>query len=960
MPALGPASLLRLRNLGPLRIGDAVGDRSVGGTKLARILSMLLVNANQRVTVDALVDCVWPVGGSSATAGTLESHIWRVRRMLEPHRPRRQPSTYLINEAAGYRLVVNPDSVDSLRFAELAEQGEELLRGGDAARARARCEAALALWRGRPFEDVADEDWAAPSVARLEDLRAQVRERHVEALLMGGEHRKALAETEELVAEAPYREAVWAQRMLALYRDGRAEEALRAFQTARDQLLEHAGLEPGPALMSMQHRILVQDPALELTGSASRPAEPTRTAVSLPMRLSPLIGRGPDVERLAQLVAQHRLITVIGPAGCGKTRLSIEVARAARGVAPDGVWFLDLSAIDSPTLLVDSIVSTLGIAAPAVGPPVDALRAFVRDRRLLLVLDNCEHLLTAVAELSEILLSDEPDCRILATSREPLSLDGEILWPLSPLPTADANSGDRSGDAAEPSLAAQLFIARAGAADPRFVLDADTLGRVESICSAVDGLPLAIELAAGRIRVATLAEIVDETHRDPLTLRRLGRVSAGHHQTLEAALEWSHRLLPEPAQAVYRRLSVLPGAFTPAAAIAVAGRRPLEPGQVPQLLDVLLHRSLLAVVGPESGGRSRHVQLATVRAHAGSLLAAVGEQARTVAARGEWVHALIADRPTTLANDTHGWYQTLDDNLDVVRAVLQEQLLDSPDGRGVWLTARLTPYWYRRARLVEGEHWTRLALEVADADPADRIATQLGLAYVLTLRDRDDLAEPLVREALAQREQLPRPQLAENLFNLAWGAWVRGSARFEHLAAEYVAMARASGRPEPQLLARLLEARAAVPGGDLSLARRRTAAVYDEAIAQGNAVAAWLASLVSTVCALVLRDPASGALWLPRVAHGIEQLGGSHVANLLEYHGDFAAMRGRYVDAARFFAAARAAARRAGAPWPNTAMSAALIDETRRTLSADDYDGAWRDGQAMAALSPGELLRATQ
>ncbi len=331
----------------------------------------------------------------------------------------------------------------------------------------------------------------------------------------------------------------------------------------------------------------------------------------LPSRLSVLVGRSTELDRTARLLVSNRLVTLVGAAGCGKTRLAIEVARAAASLAPDGVWFVDLAAVSDSATVVDTVVSTVGIQQPLVGTTLTALRSYVRDRQILLLVDNCEHVLPGVHQLFDVLLSEDSQCRILATSREPVGLDGEVLWTLAPLAVRD--NAAAAGDG--PSPAAQLFLARAASADPLFEATEHTLAEVEAICAAVDGLPLAIELAAGRIRSASLAEVHRQVSTELAGLSRAGYVGTEHHRTVDLSIEWSVRLLPNAERALHARLSVLPGFFTVEAARAVADAAPVRPAEVAGLLTQLVHRSLLAVV-PGDGNTfpTRFRQLATVRA----------------------------------------------------------------------------------------------------------------------------------------------------------------------------------------------------------------------------------------------------------------------------------------------------------------------------------------------------------
>lgn len=936
---------IRFLDLGPLRVDVAGAEHTAGGAKPARILSTLLVNANRRVSVDALLLAVWGESPADSATNTLESHVWRLRRLLEPRRGPRQPPTYLVNDSGGYRLVVNPDNADSLRFAQLAEQGDDLLVTGAADRALRQYERALHLWRGRPFEAVADEQWAAAAVARLDEVHAQVNEQQVEALLALGERDRAIALLEELTVTNPFRERLWSQLMLALYQVGRVEEALNTYRRARTALLDEIGLEPGAELRELHQRMLAQDPALAPTAPptvAASPRPPRTAEIHLPVRLSGLIGRDAEFERLTRLVGRTRLVTLVGAAGCGKTRLAIEVARAAAPGAPDGVWFLDLTAVEDPETLVDTVVSALGLAAPAVGGALTTLRSYVRDRQLLLLFDNCEHVLPAVRQVLDELLAEDGQLHILATSREPVGIDGEVLWTLAPLSTSD----DATDHGLSLSPAAQLFVSKAEGVDPSFELTHAARADVESICSAVDGLPLAIELAAGRIRSASLAEICRQVVADPARLARLGYERVEHHRTVDLSIEWSARLLSEPERAAHARLSVLPGVFTVEAATAAAGFDPVRPDDVPELLAQLTHRSLLAAVpAARSGEPSRFRQLATVRAHAARALSAAGLTGQVGERRRAWLRELLAARPTVARADTHGWYACLEHNHDTLAAALQHSLVDEPDPFGVHLTAQVRMYWLYWKRMIEGARWTELALGQHAADPADRALTQLGAAYAYAARDRADLAEPLIRQALAHADAVDPHELAHALVSVAWGAWVRQDSSLGFVDDEVRARA-AGGDPTIGLYADVLAAKSALASDGPRAAGAFAAELLQRSLRQGNLAAAWLCGWLGVVCAVLTADPETGMELLPRVGEYHHRLGGTLTANLLEFQGDFAVLAADLPRGVELFARARTLAFRAGTLWPIAAATGALLARARRELPRELYEQSWRVGEA--------------
>lgn len=621
------------------------------------------------------------------------------------------------------------DQVDSLWFEQLAAQARDLMASGRPERARARCEQALDLWRGRPWTPHTDAAWAAPAAARLEELRADVAARRIDALLALGQIPLALADLEGLVGETPLRERLWAQRMLGLYRAGRADEALRAYQRVRELLIDELGVEPGPDIRSLHARILADDPALTSPPAAApdpAPAPGLHDAgpgpgtpggpVVLPRRRMALIGRDRQTADLAALVVSRQLVTVVGTAGCGKTSICIEAARHAAAEFPDGVVFVDLSAATELNQALDAVSSVLRLSGSAVDTRTQAIVAFTRPRRMLLILDNCEQLLEDIADLVDALLENGTELSILTTSREPLNLDDEIVFALSPLPIAEpaqVNSTDAHTLAEHPAV--ELFLTRLRAAAPHQSVSPADIHLIARICAAVDGVPLAIELAAAQSRAYTLVEILDRVRHDLVGLARIGRGSNRRHSSLRTAIDLSAAALRPDELAMHRALAVVPGPVTPALAAALTDL----PGPVAEMTLVqLLHRSMVVSVAPDGVDRpSRFVQLATIRSHAGSSLDP-DQRADTEARRDAWVCRLAAQAPPIGHHDHPVWQARINDDLAAVRATLHHRLVDEPGPAGVFLADRLASFWHEQGMIGEWERWTRLA-DVHGGQPAD-------------------------------------------------------------------------------------------------------------------------------------------------------------------------------------------------------------------------------------------------
>ncbi len=559
--------------LGPLEARTDCGSPvSVPEVKVRTLLADLLAHQGRPVSADRLVDDLWGEAPPGKPTGALRAKVSQLRRALEDAEPGGRE--LVASGPAGYLLRVDSDAVDAHLFEGLTARAYET----DDPRARAALLTdALALWRGPAFADFGDDPFARAAITRLEERRLVALEERAEARLELGEHSLLTGELGELVARHPLRERLRAAHVRALYRSGRQAEALDSYNDLRNHLLEELGLDPSPELTVLHQAILEQDPALEPV-----PAPATRPRTNLPASLTELVGRTDAVAEVRSLLDAGRLVTLTGPGGVGKTRLAVEAASGLADIYPDGVWLVELAALGqssgadagaSQAAVAEAVAAVLGVRDDAMpggglppGEPVeltDRLTGALRTRRMLLVLDNCEHVVEPVAKLAELLLRAAPGLRILATSREPLGLAGELLWTVPPLelpePTAAPEVLERSG-------AVQLFVARAAAAAQGFTLDADNAEAVVMLCRQLDGIPLALELAATRVRALGVHQLAARL------CDRFRLLAAGHRgvparqQTLRAMIDWSWELLTEPERIVLRRLAVHAGGCTLAAA----------------------------------------------------------------------------------------------------------------------------------------------------------------------------------------------------------------------------------------------------------------------------------------------------------------------------------------------------------------------------------------------------------
>jgi predicted ATPase/DNA-binding SARP family transcriptional activator len=585
--------------LGPLRVHDDGKPLQIRGVRERTLLAALALRAGKAVRTDELVDALWdPEHLPVNAANSLQAAVSRLRRQLIVRG--RSP---IQMSGAGYALTVGREHVDAFRFERLVNDAAGL---GDAVAAASLLGDALELWRGEVMADVEVHGWLGDEGVRLEQLRLHALEEHLSALLEAGGGRALVPDLEQLVARHPLRERFRAQLMTALYRGGRQAEALAVFDETRTMLVDELGVDPSAELRALHHAILNQDPALG--GEQSRPASAT-----LPERLTSFIGRDQELAALDELLTTDRLVTMIGPAGVGKTSLAIAAARRHAQRLRREVCFVDLAPLRDRARIAATALAALGFSRDGgqAGEvdPADRLVAYLRHRRVLLLLDNCEHLVVDAARLVERLLLSCPDITLLVTSREVLGVPGEVVWGTPPLrlPTDEIE--------VEKADAVALFLERARNADPHFRARENDLSQIAAICARLDGLPLAIELAAATVRALPVNEIADRLDDRFRLLRGGARTSVPRHQTLRAAIDWSYGLLPRDEAEMFKRLSVFASPWTITDAEAVCGDSEIPAVAVLPLVLRLVDQSLVARY---NGGRFRLLE--TMRSYAARLI----------------------------------------------------------------------------------------------------------------------------------------------------------------------------------------------------------------------------------------------------------------------------------------------------------------------------------------------------
>jgi predicted ATPase/DNA-binding SARP family transcriptional activator len=698
---------VRIGLLGTLQVRDGADQPvRVGGHRVRSLLILLAMDAGHTVPAWSLAGRLWPDDSPADAHNALQTLISRLRAAL-------RPVAVIESHPAGYRLAVDAADVDVFAFEDLAGQGSAALAAGDPGQAGSVLRRALALWRGPAFADVAGADFAVGPAARLEELRLSALLDRIEADLELGISAAAVGELRSLVSDSPLAERPRILLIRALHAESRQADALAVYAQARELLADQLGVDPSPALQDAYLAVLRQQ------GTPARPQHAARPAAPEAVRAKPLasfVGREPDTAALREQLAQHRLVTLTGPGGIGKTRLAVEVAdqTGARAVHMAELARLS-SGSDVPFAVLDAVVGrerSLGLRTPedAGADPLDRLASALAGRDTLLILDNCEHVVDAAALVAGRLLADCPRARVLATSREPLRITGEMLWPLAPLPE---------------DAAVRLMTDRAAAVVPGFRVDDGNEAIIRQLCRALDGMPLAIELAAAWLRVLSPEQLAERIADRFALLTSGSRSAMPRHQTLRAVVDWSWESLSKPERILARRLSVFPGGVALAAAEGVCADASLPPGEILPTLAALVDKSILM---PRSGGSgTRYEMLETIRAYSAERLAAAGEDAKLRAAFTEYFLGLAETADPLLRGPQQArWFRTLDEELDNLHAALRVSIDTGDSPRALRLIRALGWLWMTRS---DGEA-EALAAEVLRM-PADDSGQILAEARVI-------------------------------------------------------------------------------------------------------------------------------------------------------------------------------------------------------------------------------------
>lgn len=755
---------VRFRLLGPMEISVGGAPSKLPGAAERALLVQLLLAPGRTIPATMLVDRLWsdsalPVDPMNA----LQIRVSKLRRSLKAM----GIDDLVTREGVGYRAAVDVPQVDALDFAAQvraarAWAAEAAAGDGYEDRHLRAYDDALALWHGDPLSDFVTEQWATAEAARLTELRLAALTERAQVALALGRHLEVVADLEALVAEDPTLESLAGLLMVALYRGGRQADALEVYTRTRDVLDETLGLEPSVSLRSLHERVLRQDESLgvqpevaaqapmSVLSARSRGEEEQAAPTNLPTVVRPLIGRDAQLDSLAGLVGGVRLLSLIGPGGAGKTSLALATVVRTSSTYPDGAFGVRLASVDSGDQVPLAVADALGVPLDGAAASRDVrqrLISYLSRRRVLLLVDNCEHVVDAAAGLIDDILGRCPEVTVIATSREALAVPDEVQVTVGPLEMAP------EGTAADQVLgypASQLFAERARAVRPGMVFAGDDLEAIGRISRALDGIPLALELAAARVAAMSPVEISDRIEHRFSLLTSGARTAEARQQTLRATVDWSYKLLSEVEQTVFSRLSVFQGGWSLTGAEAVVGDDAMPAGEVLDTIGRLVERSMVVV---EPGATTRYRMLETLREYAAEQLAASGES--DAVARRHADHFRQVAEQAEVALRGHGQRETLRqlrEEQPNIRAAISWLSRPGGDLDSALVTAGSLGMFWHLGRHLEGREVLGRLVAAGGGSPAARARALQAVSIVE--RPRGCLVHPNPRCAETAEESL--------------------------------------------------------------------------------------------------------------------------------------------------------------------------------------------------------------
>jgi predicted ATPase/DNA-binding SARP family transcriptional activator len=778
--------------LGRTQVVGPAGEVPISGAVRRRLLTRLLISSNESVLTERLLDDLWGDHVPASAESTLKSHVSLLRRALGGGR--------IKSQGGGYLITVDPDELDVILFERDLASGQERMENGDLVAAAETLGRALNRWRGPALAEVSDTTWGRSEAVRLEELKATALDSWLEVRLGSGETHQVISPAEAAVAEYPLREHLWAKLITALHRSGRQADALRSYQRLRQILADELGIDPSPDLVQLERSILLQE---EEDVPAHRPvAHRDRSQSKLPTELTSFVPRPRELADIRAGLAEGGIVTLTGPGGTGKTRLAIEVGRRAADDF-DRVWLFELAAITNPALIVREIAVTIGCAERVGADLSDLVKERLAEGTNLAIFDNCEHLLDGAAAVVARFRADVPQLRILATSRSPLDIDGEKVYRV---PTMSVPAPTSAPEEAVRYEAVRLFVERATRQHHGFALTEDNCGLVVRLCARLDGLPLAIELAAARVRTLSLADI-ERRLQDRFALLSGGsRTAPARQRTLRAMIDWSYDLLGDQERGLLGRVSVFATSFDLAAAEAVAVDVSAAAGEV---VIALVDKGLLQ---PDlTGDSGRYRMLESIREYASERLPPSDADLARDAHAGYFGDLVIEAAPHFAAAGQTEWRARLEADDENLRLAFRTLLERGEPEYLLRVGAAITRYWNCRGSYGDEMALLESALDRPDAsEPTPARAEALAAAgFMLFRRGGTASAQLRLGEALTLGRRFGSPMVcADALRSLAWVEDRRGEAE---AAAKYAgeAVEEALRCDDTYLISRAYDVRAA-------------------------------------------------------------------------------------------------------------------------------------------------------